>query len=65
MIKEIDREVPDSESDGAAAKGSTAAKSLIPRDEFVKTNLKPDDEKKKAKEKKAWMHQRLDCCLFG
>lgn len=59
-IKEIDREVPDSESDdarpkkrtkdSAAAKGSTAAQRLIPRDEVVEMNL--DDGKKKAKEKK-------------
>jgi hypothetical protein len=34
-------------------KGSTAAKSLIPRDEVLETKLKEDDgKKKKAKEKK-------------
>jgi len=36
--------------DSAAAKGSTAAQRLIPRDEVVEMNL--DDGKKKAKEKK-------------
>jgi hypothetical protein len=61
MIKAIDREVLDPEDnrptkrvkDSAAVKGSTAAKSLIPRDEVLETNLKEDDGKKKrAKEKK-------------
>ena len=61
MIKVIDCEVLDSEDnrptkrvkDSTAVKGSTATKSLIPRDEVLEMNLKEDDGKKeKAKEKK-------------
>jgi hypothetical protein len=66
MIKEINCKVPDSESDedarpkkktkdSAVAKGSVAAKSLIPKDELTETNLKQDDGKRKAKEKKGWL----------
>ena len=55
MIKVTDCEVLDSEDNRPIkrAKDSTAAKSLIPRDKVLGTNLKEDDGKKKrVKEKK-------------
>src|ERR1700720_2808584 len=59
MIEAIDREVLDSvdnrptkrAKDSTAAKGSAAAKNLIPRDEVVETNLEQDDGKKRKAKK--------------
>jgi hypothetical protein len=55
MIKAIDHKVLDSEDHRLTkrVKDSTAAKSLIPRDEVVEMNLKQNNgKKKKAKEKR-------------
>ena len=53
MIEAIDREVLDSGDNRPMkrAKDSTAAKSLIPRDKVVETNLEQDDGKKRKAKK--------------